>query len=82
MTDGGLACSQSRIFRWDRLDISRLTVVAILIFKRTEGAGVGDYSSGGGASSQNALRPLTSFDTNVMAARNVKLWLGNGNRCK
>ena len=29
------------------LDIPRLTVTAILIFKCTEGAGVGDYSSGG-----------------------------------
>ena len=38
-------CSQSPIFSWDRLDIPRLTVTAILIFKCTEGAGVGDYSS-------------------------------------
>ena len=43
-------CSQSPIFSWDRLDILRLTVTAILIFKCTEGADVGDYSScwGGG----------------------------------
>ena len=43
-------CSQSPIFSWDRLDIPRLTATAILIFKCTEGAGVGDYSSrwGGG----------------------------------
>ena len=40
-------CSQSPIFSWDRLDIPRLTVTGILIFKCTEGAGVGDYSSGG-----------------------------------
>ena len=33
------------IFSWDRLDIPRLTVTGILIFKCTEGAGVGDYSS-------------------------------------
>ena len=37
-------CSQSPIFSWDRLDKPRLTVTAILIFKSTEGAGVGDYS--------------------------------------
>ena len=42
----------------------RLTVTGILIFKCTEGAGVGDYSSGRGggeaiflASSQTALAP-------------------------
>ena len=43
-------CSQSPIFSWDRLDIPRLTVTAILLFKDTEGAGVGDYSSSGGRS--------------------------------
>ena len=43
-----LDCSQSSIFSCDRLDIPRLTVTAILIFKGTEGAGVGDYSSSGG----------------------------------
>ena len=41
-------CSQSLIFLWDRWDIARLTVNdSILIFKCTEGAGVGDYSSRG-----------------------------------
>ena len=40
-----LDCAQSPIFSRDRLDIPRLTVTAILIFKCTEGAGVGDYSS-------------------------------------
>ena len=40
-------CSQSPIFSWDRLDIPRLNVTGILIFKCTEGAGFGDYSSGG-----------------------------------
>ena len=44
----GLDCSQSPIFSWDRLDIPRLTVTGILIFKGTEEAGVGDYSSEGG----------------------------------
>ena len=39
-------CSQSPIFSWDRLGIPRLTVTGILIFKCTEGAGVGNYSSG------------------------------------
>ena len=43
-----LDCSQSPIFSWDSLDIPRLTATAILIFKCTEGAGVGDYSSGWG----------------------------------
>ena len=42
---GAVDCSQSPIFSWDRLDIPRLTVTGILIFKGTEGAGVGDYSS-------------------------------------
>ena len=42
-------------FLRDRLDIPRLTVTAILIFKCTEGAGVGDYSSS----------PLSSFDTHA-----------------
>ena len=41
-----LDCSQSPIFSWDRLDIPRLTVTGILIFKCTEGAGVGDYRFG------------------------------------
>ena len=40
-----LDCSQSPIFSSDRLGIPRLTATAILIFKCTEGAGVGDYSS-------------------------------------
>ena len=43
-----LDCSQSTIFSWDRLDIPRLTVTGMLIFKCTEGAGVGDYNSEGG----------------------------------
>ena len=37
-------CSQSPIFSWDHLDMPCLTVMAILIFKCTEGASVGDYS--------------------------------------
>ena len=53
-----LDCSQSPIFSWDRLGIPRLTVTGILIFKCTEGAGVGDYSS-------NRPRPLSSFDTHA-----------------
>ena len=57
----GIDCSQSPIFAWDRLDIPRLTVTAILIFKCTAGAGVGGYSSRGG----NRPRPLSSFDTHV-----------------
>ena len=36
-------------------------MTAILIFKCTEGAGVGDYSS----SSQTAPCPLSSFDTHA-----------------
>ena len=46
--DHAVDCSQSPIFSWDCLDVPRLTVTAILIFKCTEGAGVGDYSSRGG----------------------------------
>ena len=37
-----LDCSQSPIFSGDRLDIPRLTAMAILIFKCTEGAGTWD----------------------------------------
>ena len=37
-------CSKSPIFSWDRLDIPRLTVTAILLFKCIEGAGVRNYS--------------------------------------
>ena len=40
-----LDCSQSPIFSWDRLDTRRLTVND---GQYTKGAGVGDYSSGGG----------------------------------
>ena len=40
-----LDCSQPPFFSCDRSDIPRLTVTGILIFKCTEGAGVGDYSS-------------------------------------
>ena len=45
-------CSQSPIFSCDRIDIPRLTVTAILIFKCTEGAGVVDYSSGAGGTAR------------------------------
>ena len=55
-----LDCSQSPIFSWDRLDIPRLTVTSILIFKCTEGAGVGDYSF-----IPNRPQPLSSFDTHA-----------------
>ena len=58
-----LDCSQSPIFSWDRLDIPRLTVTGILIFKCTEGAGVGDYSSGWG--DEKPPPPLSSFDTHA-----------------
>ena len=53
--------SQSPIFSWDRLNIPRLTVTAILIFKCTKGAGVGRRASGEKniflASSQTARAP-------------------------
>ena len=68
-------CSQSAIFSWDRLDIPRLTVTAILFFKCTEGAGVRNYSSGGYGARKikiyfsrflpNRPRPLSSFDTHA-----------------
>ena len=54
-----LDCSQSPIFSWDRLDIPRLTVTAILIFKCTEGAGVGDYRSGGGEGGEKFVKFLS-----------------------
>ena len=54
-------CSQSPIFSWDHLDIPRLTVTGILKFKCTEGADIGDYSSGGGG--KKRPHPLSSFDT-------------------
>ena len=69
-------CSQSPIFSWDRLDIPRLlTVMAILILKCTEGAGVGDYGwRGGKGFLPNRPRPLGSFDTHARwVARNAKL---------
>ena len=46
---------QSPIFSLDRLDILRLTVTAILIFKYTEGAGVGDIVRGGGGGELEGL---------------------------
>ena len=62
-------------FSWDRLDIPRLTVTAILFFKCTEGAGVRNYSSGGYGARKikiyfsrflpNRPRPLSSFDTHA-----------------
>ena len=48
-----LDCSQSPIFSSDCLDILRLTITAILIFKCTEGAGVADYGSGGRGGEKN-----------------------------
>ena len=67
--------SQSPIFSWDRWDIPRLTVTAILIFKCTEGTGVGDYSSSGGRGREKynfsrflpnrRARPLSSFNTHA-----------------
>ena len=57
-----LDCSQSPVFSWDRLDIPLLTVTAILIFKCTEGVGVGDYSSGvGGGGEKNKGTVITSL---------------------
>ena len=53
-------CSQTPIFSCDRWDTARLLMTAILVFKCTEGAGVGDYSS-----SQTAPCPLSSFDTHA-----------------
>ena len=56
-----LDCSQSPIFLSDRLDILRLTVTAILIFKCTEGAGVADYSSGGRGGEKNRGTVITTL---------------------
>ena len=68
-------CSPLPLFPWV-VEIQRALplMAAILIFKCTEGAGVGDYSfRGRGAlfsrllqlSSQTALRPLSRFDTHL-----------------
>ena len=56
-------------------------MTAILIFKCTEGAGVGDYSSRGRwarkiiflASSQTAPYPLSSFDTHARCSPKRKV---------
>ena len=40
-------------------------MAAILSFKCTEGAGVGDYSLGGGREKPNRPRPLSGFDTHA-----------------
>ena len=58
-----LDCSQSPIFSWDRLDIPRLIVTGIFIFKCTERKGVGDYSSGGGGARKIASIFLASSQT-------------------
>ena len=71
-----LDCSQSPIFSSDRLDIPRLTVTGILIFKCTQGAGVGIIAlgvGGGGGVARKIFfslppicpRPLSSFDTHA-----------------
>ena len=54
-------------------------MTAILIFKCSEGAGVGDYSSRGRwariflASSQTAPYPLSSFDTHARCSPKRKV---------
>ena len=71
-------CSQSPIFSWDRLDIPRLKVTGILIFKCTERAGVGDDSSlgGGGWGGRGARKPPPPpkqfWHSCKMVARNAK----------
>ena len=75
-------CSQSHIFSWDRLDISRLTVTGILIFKCTNGADVGDYSSGRGEKNRGTV--ITSlqlaFTERVAPATQAFDW-SLDNRC-
>ena len=61
--------SQSPIFSWDRLDMQRLTVTGILIFKSTEGVGVGDYSSGGLGGGGGEGREKWRDCNNITAAR-------------
>ena len=64
----------------------RLTVTSILIFKCTEGAGVGDYSSGGGGGrgEKNRGTVITSlqlaFTERVVPATQAFDW-SLDNRC-
>ena len=71
-------------FLWDRLDIPRLTVTAILIFKCTEGAGVGDYGSAWGEGEKNRGTVMTSlqlaFTKRVVPATQAFDW-SLDNRC-
>ena len=73
-----LDCSQSPVFSWDHLDIPLLTVTAILIFKCTEGVGVGDYSSGVGGGEKNKGTVITSlqlaFKEHVVPATQAFNW--------
>ena len=57
-----IGCSQSPIFWWDRLDIPRLTVTAILIFKCAEGRASGIIAR---IMTQVFPRSLSSFDTHA-----------------
>ena len=66
-------CSQSPIFSWDRLGIPRLTATAILIFKCTEGAGVGDYSSRFWHSCEMATRNAERSISTILR-KNRGLW--------
>ena len=74
-----LDCSQSPIFLWDRLDIPHLTVMAILIFKCTKGAGVGCYSSGGRGVGWEKLRDCNNITAacvhRVRCTSNAGVWL-------
>ena len=76
-----LDCSQSPIFSWDRLDTPRLTVND---GQCTEGAGVGDYSLGGGVGEKNRGTIITSvqlaFTERVVPATRAFDW-SLDNRC-
>ena len=76
-----LDCSQSPIFSWDRLDTPRLTVND---GQCTEGAGVGDYSLGGGVGEKNRGTIITSvqlaFTECVVPATRAFDW-SLDNRC-
>ena len=78
-----LDCSQSSIFSWDRLDIPRLTVTGILIFKLPRGRASGIIALGGRGGQINRGTVITSlqlaFTERVVPATQAFDWsLDNG----
>ena len=75
-------CSQSPIFSWDHLYITRLTITAVFFFKCTEGVGIGDFGLGGGEKNRGTV--ITSlqlaFMERVVPAKQAFDW-SLDNRC-